>query len=49
MVFLNQYCMHMQDNDDKLGTERQLKMARDVAQGMDYLSTIGFVHRVSYH
>ena len=36
----------MQDNDEKLGYERLLKMARGVAQGMDYLSTIGFVHRV---
>ena len=36
----------MQDNDEKLGNERLLKMARGVAQGMDYLSTIGFVHRV---
>ena len=35
-----------QDNDEKLGNERLLKMARGVAQGMDYLSTIGFVHRV---
>ena len=24
-------------------------MARDVARGMEYLSAIGFVHRVSYH
>ena len=39
------YCI-MQDNDEKLGNERLLKMARGVAQGMDYLSTIGFVHRV---
>ncbi len=36
----------LQDNDEKLGNERLLKMARGVAQGMDYLSTIGFVHRV---
>ena len=39
------YCV-MQDNDEKLGNERLMKMARGVAQGMDYLSTIGFVHRV---
>ena len=37
----------MQDNDKKLGYERLLNMARGVAQGMDYLSTVGFVHRVS--
>jgi hypothetical protein len=36
----------LQDNDEKLGNERLLKMAKGVASGMDYLSTIGFVHRV---
>lgn len=36
-----------QTNDEKLGTPRLLKMAQGVASGMDYLSTIGFVHRVS--
>lgn len=36
---------YLRDNDEKLGNERLLKMARGVAQGMDYLSTIGFVHR----
>ncbi len=37
----------MQKNDDHLSVERQVKMARCVAAGMDYLSTVGFVHRVS--
>ena len=36
----------VQSNDEKLDTERLLKMAKGVAQGMDYLSIIGFVHRV---
>jgi hypothetical protein len=39
----------MQMNEKRLSTVRQLKMARGIAHGMDYLSTIGFVHRVSYH
>ncbi len=38
----------MQKNVEALGTMCQLKMARDVAQGMNYLSAVGFVHKVSY-
>ena len=41
--------LYMQKNDENLGTVRQLKMAKDVAQGMDYLSTLGFIYKVSYH
>ena len=36
-----------QRNDDKLGKQRLVKMARFVANGMQYLSQVGYVHRVS--
>lgn len=39
----------LQANDEKLGLTRLLKMAKSVATGMDYLSAIGFVHRVSHY
>ena len=31
----------------KLAIIQQINMARDVATGMGYLSTLGFIHRVS--
>ena len=37
----------IQRNDDKLDTHRMVRMARGVAMGMDYLATVGYVHRVS--
>ena len=47
-LYLLVVCCHLsQANDEKLGVQRLLKMAKGVATGMDYLSTIGFVHRVS--
>ena len=37
----------LQRNDDRLSVVSLVKMAKCVAAGMDYLSTVGFVHRVS--
>ena len=37
-----------QKNDEKLNTQRLLSMARGVCSGMEYLSAVGYVHRVSY-
>ena len=38
----------LQRNDERLSIPRLVKMAMGVASGMEYLSVVGYVHRVSH-
>ena len=40
-------CLDQQKNDELFNSTQLVKMALGVAKGMEYLSGIGFVHRVS--
>ena len=51
-----QYCVLLmylfvsqQKNDEQMSSVQLVKMALGVAKGMEYLSSVGFVHRVSEH
>ena len=40
-------CVSLQKNDEQFSSTRLVNMALGVARGMEYLSEVGFVHRVS--
>ena len=41
------YIYNVQKNDEQFKSTRLVKMALGVAKGMNYLSEVGYVHRVS--
>ena len=47
MIVYTVHHLIIQANAKKLAVVQQMNMARDVALGMEYLSALGFIHKVN--